>query len=136
VPFKELRSLNLSGNLIGGCLPNQGMFSPCPLLSFLIPNPSSNKKNLKCFLTEVSFCISFFPYNILSLLIFCLTHGHRRVSISHSHSLNLSISRIFFPSFPNSVIIVQPPWFASMKQSFCRDSKVPIFPWILKPYFA
>ncbi|KAE7997294.1 hypothetical protein FH972_001940 [Carpinus fangiana] len=24
VPFKELRSLNLSGNLIGGCVPNQG----------------------------------------------------------------------------------------------------------------
>ena len=35
VPFKELRSLNLSSNAIGGCLPNHGMFSPGPLLSLL-----------------------------------------------------------------------------------------------------
>jgi hypothetical protein len=26
VPLKELRTLNLSGNAIGGCLPNEGMF--------------------------------------------------------------------------------------------------------------
>jgi hypothetical protein len=41
VPFKELRSLNLSSNVIGGCLPNQGMFSASPAcFSFLISNPS------------------------------------------------------------------------------------------------
>ena len=34
VPFKELRSLNLSGNVIGGCLPNQGMFSASPAFPF------------------------------------------------------------------------------------------------------
>ena len=64
VPFKELRSLNLSGNVIGGCLPNQGMFSPGPLLSLLcfsywIPLSKQQKKILNDS-TEVSF----FSYNI------------------------------------------------------------------------
>jgi hypothetical protein len=34
VPFKELRSLNLSGNAIGGCLPTEGMFSASPAFPF------------------------------------------------------------------------------------------------------
>jgi hypothetical protein len=34
VPFKELRSLDLSGNIIGGCLPNQGMFAASPAFHF------------------------------------------------------------------------------------------------------